>query len=88
MAATSSLVQIVNYLVLISRDKNGSTISGVTESLFLGGQRGGQTFIWGRLRGRHRNDLLCTIKSNGGAMGAHGVNGGGGGRAPRPPPPP
>ena len=46
--------------------------SGVTKSLFFKGQ----TFIYGGgggARGRHRNDLLCTIKSNGGGGGAMGA---------------
>ena len=39
-----------------------STSSGITESLFfVGGKGGEQTFIWGS-RGRHRNEG-CTIKS-------------------------
>ena len=55
-------------------------------SLFLGVvPKGDQTFIWGRPRGRHRSDLLCTIKNQmGGGGGGHDVNWGA--RAPPGPP--
>ena len=82
---TNRLVDITAFTALAGtqNDLMGPSIginpsgSGVTESLFGGGGGGKGGDIpstGGGARGRHRNDLLYTIKSQ---MGGNGVYGGG-----------